>query len=149
MTKITLVITGDAELNRKLRKLGSKEARNIVRKAARVALKPVLQEARALAPVKTGKLRKHIKIRSLTRSRKSFGARVTSGFFKNVNSGDAYYGAFVELGTKERRHRSGKSVGSIAPRRFMKNAADKKRQQALRIYGQEIGRLITELANRG
>lgn len=139
MAKPTMVLTGDKALNRKLKKLAGKEAKAVIRKATRPALKPVLQEARAEAPKRTGNLRKNIKIRALPRSRKFFGSRVTSGAGKSENSGDAFYGAFLEYGTKR----------GIEPRRFMKRAAEKKRSQALSIYKQEVGNNITKLGRNG
>ena len=138
MAKVTMVLTGDKALNRKLKKLTGKDAKAVVRKATRPALKPVLQEARADAPVKTGQLKKNIKIRALPRSRSSLGSRVTSGLGKNANSGDAFYGAFLEYGTKR-----------IEAKRFMKGAAEKKRSQVLNIYKKEVGQNITKLAKNG
>ena len=138
MPKVTVTTTGFPELDRKLKKLKGTEGKKVVRKSARTALKPVLQESRSLAPSDTGFLKRNIKVRALPRSRKVFGARVTSGRGKNANSGDAFYGAFLEFGTR-----------NIKPRRFMKQAADRKRTQALRIYQNELRKNIVMVAKSG
>ena len=139
MAKETLVLTGDKRLNRKLMKLRGPDAKKAIRKSTRPALKPVLQEAKNNVPVDSGALKKSLKIRSLPRSRTSIGARVTSGDTgKRAFSGEQYYGAFVEFGTK---HQKGQ--------KFLKRAADRKRKQAIRIYGEHIGRNIKELGKRG
>ena len=150
MAKQMMVLTGDAELNRKLKKLSGKEAKKVVRKSLRPALKPVLQEARGNAPKDTNNLSKNIKIKSIPRSRTYIGARVTSGSKKakpgNENSGDAFYGAFLEYGTKPRATKLGASRGRIKPIRYMKKAADKKREHAMRIYREGIAAGILEIA---
>lgn len=151
--KQMLVLTGDKELNKRLAMLSGKEAKKVVRKSLRPALKPVLQEARGNAPTKTGFLKKNIKIKSIARSRTYIGARVTSGLGKaksgNDNSGDAFYGSFLEYGTKPRRTESGANRGIVKPFKYMKKAADKKREQALRIYREGIASGLIGLAKNG
>jgi len=151
--KQMLVLTGDSELNKRLAMLSGKEAKAVVRKALRPALKPVLQQARGTAPSKTGLLKKNIKIKSIARSRTYIGARVTSGSGKaksgNENSGKAFYGAFLEYGTKPRSNKSGANRGRIKPFGYMKSAANKKREQALRIYRQGIASGLIGLAKNG
>ena len=45
----------------------------------------------------TGKLRRSLKVRAIRRSRKGVGTKIQSKF---PNSGEAFYGAFLELGWK-------------------------------------------------
>jgi len=153
MAKPIMVITGDDELNKKLKLLAGKDAKKVVRKALRPALKPVLQEARGGAPTKSGQLKKNIKIKSIARSRTYIGARVTSGLGKaksgNENSGKAFYGAFLEFGTKVRRNRKGAYRGAIKPFRYMGLASAKKREHALRIYREGIASGLIGLAKNG
>jgi HK97 gp10 family phage protein len=153
MAKPIIVITGDDELNKKLKLLAGKDAKKVVRKSLRPALKPVLQEARGAAPTKSGQLKKNIKIKSIARSRTYIGARVTSGLGKaksgNENSGVAYYGSFLEYGTKPRTTKSGANRGKVKPIRFMLRAAEKKREHALRIYRAGIAAGLKEIALRG
>jgi HK97 gp10 family phage protein len=135
MAKMTIAMTGDKALDRKLKKLG-KDSKKAVRKASRPALKPVLQESRELAPVRTGALKKSIKIRALKRSRVWTGSRVTTALGKGQNQ---FYGGFQEYGTKR----------GVKARRFMGQAAERKRQQAMGIYKRELGKQIVELAKKG
>lgn len=134
-----IVLTGDKKLNRKLKKLGGKEAKKIVRKAMRPALKPVMRAARRNAPKDTGLLRKSIKVRSGKRSRAGISMRVTSGDKTGNFSGDTYYGGFHEFGTSR----------GIKAKHFMKNAADQKKRSAIKIYRAKIAQGIKELASGG
>ena len=135
MAKVTIAITGDKELNRKLKKLG-KDSKKAVKKATKPALKPVMEESRNLAPVKTGALRRSIKVRALKRSRVWVGSRVTTALGKGQNQ---FYGAFQEYGTKR----------GITPKLFMTRAAERKRQQALGIYKRELANQIIAIAKGG
>jgi len=126
MAKKAFIITGDKKLNRALFRLEKTEAKKIVRKAAREALRPVLSQAKANAPEDTGRLVASLKIRALKRSRKRFGATVqtAAGNFQ----GETYYGGFQEWGWVAR------SGNKIPGDRFMLRAAITERQPALRIY---------------
>lgn len=98
--KIKVVLTGSDEINRKLEMLTNQQAKEAIRKAARAALRPTQAMARALAPKKSGKLSRSIRIRSIRRSRKVVGARVTTSSRDNQFSGKTFYGAFQEWGWK-------------------------------------------------
>ncbi len=135
MAKRVIVLTGDKQLNKKLQRLRGPEAKKIVRTAARLALKPVLDEAKSQVPVRSGALGKSLKVRAMQRSRVSFGARVTTG--QQFFTGQTYYGGFIEWGTRY-----------IAAVGFLKRSADVKRDEALRIYRQKIQFGIVQLAKR-
>lgn len=132
----TMVLSGFRRLDKKLKKMVAKDAKKAIRQATRPALKPVLQESKQTVPVKSGQLKKSLKIRALPRSRRFFGSRVTSGAGKNQKLGNAFYGAFIELGTKR-----------IKAREFMKNAANKKKKQVFRLYKEELKQVIRKIAN--
>lgn len=105
------VLTGDAALNRKLRRLTSQQAKEAIRQSARTALKPtVLKAAKRFTPRSTNRnvwgrwnrvtrnkhLRDSFTVRALRRSKRSVGARVTTrdGWFE----GKTFYGGFLEWG---------------------------------------------------
>lgn len=141
--KIEMTVTGDRKLNRKLKKLTGKEQKKVVKKAAKAALKPVLKETRDKAPKRTGLTRKSIKNKMLPRSRRFIGARITTG-------GGKGWAPFMEFGTKPRFHKNtGKAVGKIEPRKFMKRAADAKRKHAMMIYKTQIRLWIERVAKGG
>lgn len=121
------VVTGLAELDAALHQMSNAVHNKVVRKAVRQAAKPVLKEARRLVPVKTGALRKSLKIKSAKRSRKrtSIGVEVVTG--KQFFTGDTYYGGMIEFGTKY-----------IKPRSFLRDAAKAKENEAVSVFRQEL-----------
>lgn len=147
---VTVVLTGDKKLNRRLKKLAGKDAKKAVRKSLRPALKPIHQQAKANARQfkKTGKLGRSIKIRSIKRTRKGFGARVTTGTATTDFSGETYYGAFHEYGWKTGK-RGSSNRRQIEGKKFMQNAVDQKRRIAMKIYRNEIKRNIEAIAKGG
>ena len=90
-----LSLTGDKELERKLKKLPAKVQRNIVRKGMRKGLALLRKEARSLAPVDTGRLKKAIKTKVSLRSSGEITGRV---FVKYKGKGAAPYSHLVEWG---------------------------------------------------
>ncbi len=93
-------ITGLKELENKLKELGPKVQKKVVRKAIREGNKVMLQAARGEAPKgETGALAKSLKIK--TRFHKKSGT--LTGIVQTSDktlTGETYYGGFVELGTK-------------------------------------------------
>ena len=126
MPKVTLVLTGDKELDAKLAKLKSADAKRAFRKAARATIKPFKEDVKQALPSKSGALKKSTKVRSMKRSRQAIGVRV---------SVDAVpYGRFVLLGTKR-----------IKGRRTIRNEADKQRASIQRKFGKNLGREILNI----
>lgn len=145
--KIEMIVTGDERINRALKKISGKEAKGLMRKSMRPALKPVLQEAKSNAPSDTGQLKKNIKIKAMKRSRSSFGMRVSMGRpGQKDNTGKAFYGAFLELGTQDRATQSGANRGTIKRRDFIRNAYKTKQDHAYRIYRTLVTRGIRRIA---
>ena len=112
--KVTVTLTGSDRLNRKLAELTSAQAKAAIRSAARPALQPTLQAARALCPARDGKLRRSIKIRAIRRSRTRVGMRLTTSGSDNAFSGKTFYGGFIEWGWKTGTR--SKEAGAIARR---------------------------------
>lgn len=97
-----IIVTGDKEIDRKLRQLEAKLAKKVIRQALRPALKPTLALARELAPVgETGDTKKAIKIRAGLRSRGRIKivVMIGAGDFK----GKTFYGSFPEFGTSRQK----------------------------------------------
>ncbi len=134
--KFTIVLTGTDELNRKLLELTSAQAKAAIRKAARPALKPTLTAARANAPVKSGALKRSIKIRSIARSRTRVGARVTTAASDNQFSGKTFYGAFLEWGWKTGARK--RTHAAIARRFERQLRAESRAAKALSKRGSEF-----------
>ncbi len=125
-----VTVTGAKELDRKLRDLAPKLSKKIVRSSLRKAAKPVQARAKTIVPVRTGFLKKAIKVRAMRRSRVRMGVRAT---LEDRTFQDAFYGKWVELGKHD-------SPGQ----HFMKRAADLTFPQSLQILTDEIRRGISE-----
>lgn len=144
-----VVLTGVPELDRRMKSLGLKLGKKIVRKAARRAIKPVQSAAQRRAPKDTGALRKSIKIRAMKRSRSNFGVVVTTGASAgNAFSGDQFYGAFQEFGWKTGKRGSDNRT-EVEGVHFMENAAEAKRRSVQRNFARFIKEGIESEAPRG
>lgn len=134
MPKKTVVITGVKALDRRLKNIDAKLGKKFVRQGVRRALKPVQLAAKQFAPDDTGALERSIKIRALKRSRRRFGARVSSDGSRIEGQ---YYGGFQEWGTRY-----------VTGQLFMHNAARVKRRQAANIFRRYVGRQIVAEARK-
>ena len=131
----TMVIIGDKALNRKLRKLKGPQAKKIVTRAGRTALRSIQFAAKINAPVDSGALKKSIKIRAMPRdqsSKKRFGAMVQV---------KVPYVQPVTYGTSRTRQRD--------PDPYLKDAVEHNRTKTLAKYKRELRIGITALAKHG
>ncbi len=128
---MTATLTGDKLLDRKLAQMDRKVQNKMVRDGLKAGLQPILDEAKANAPVKRGLLKRSLKIRGAKRRRGTIGRAIITkeGFFK----GEAFYAGFVEFGTK-----------FIKPRKFIKRAFDRRKQQALDTTRREMAKAVRE-----
>lgn len=99
------VISGEAELDRKIRRLvmgeGPKSVNGAARKATRAAAKIVLEDAKSSVAHDTGKLESSLTVRTASKrsKRKNFvGHTITTreGMFESGR----FYGGYLEYGTK-------------------------------------------------
>jgi HK97 gp10 family phage protein len=112
---LSFELIGAKELDRKLMGLDAKVARKVAGKALRAGAKIALAEARSEVPVRTGALKKSIRI---TAGKNSKGFRsVRVGMSDKWYTGDEFYAAFVEFG-----HQLGKRTTGGA-RKLRKQAA--------------------------
>lgn len=142
-----VIVTGDEALDKLLATLTPKLQKKLSRQATRKSAKDiVLPEARNRVPVDTGDLDDSLTVRAVKRSRNKIGHMVATkdGFFK----GDQFYGGMIEFGTKERAHKSGKSVGSIQPHKFafLRPAIYDNEARIKSMYVSDVRELIAEAA---
>lgn len=141
-------ITGIKEIDRALKELEPKLAKQAIRKGMREGLKIMLKRARVLAPVgpsrqangvdhKSGTLRKGIKIKS-SRSRK--GIRIAILLAKESFKNDPFYGAFQEEGAKKAR---------IKPQHFLRKAFEETKNQVRDKTAAEIRSQIESIKWQG
>jgi HK97 gp10 family phage protein len=155
--KSTAHVEGGAALARKLKALGPKIAKKVCRKALRAGAKIILQEAKNRVPVRTGKLKKSLKVRAQKRKRKdSIGVTVQTndGNF----TGETYYGGPVEFGFEQvpavmgrdgkfySKPRGTQPTVKREGKRFMQGAFDAKKDTAVRAIARETGDGIERVA---
>jgi len=112
--RITIKLEGSDKLVRKLQKLESAFAGEVLERAVRYAAQPVIEDASQKAPKLTGKLARNIGIDLDKKSRSR--VMVSVGPEKDV-----FYGMFLELGTKH-----------ITARPFLRPALDENEQNIKR-----------------
>lgn len=115
-----MIIRGLKEAITALDKLESAVAKKILRKALRAGATLPLKAAKTNAPVRTGALRRSLKVRA-GRSRKGV-IHVVMGTGKKWFVGPMYYSAFVVMGHKQGSKRLGNARKDIPPNTFMNDA---------------------------
>ena len=147
-----LHITGAREMEAVLRQLPDYIAKNVLNKALRQAAEPILDEARALAPVgqeskgrvrlrtskrgkvsisNYGKLKLNLRIATVPANRTPHSATVV------VTVGKAFWGMFVEFGTR---------LMSAKP--FLRPAFEAKKMESLNRLGKSLGDEIEKAAKK-
>jgi len=142
MVRITAQLHGVQEVQKALKQFQPTLQKKLQRKATRKAGKPVLDTARARVPVKTGKLRKNLKLRAAKRKRSStvVGVSVqtpTRDVLGISQSDPYYYPTVLEYGS---------SLRNIRARPYLRPALDENREKVRGIYASELKGLITETA---
>jgi len=133
---IDISLTGDKALQKKLNRLPKVMQKKIVRKALREGARPVLASARSKAPVRTGAMKKSLKLRARRARRGNFGVEVRTGTRAELGipeNDPGYYPFSVEFGH-----------GNVPAQPFMRPALDENREPALKIIGREIGRGVEQ-----
>lgn len=74
-----VVITGDKEIDRRLKSLLPRIQKKVLRSAMRKGMKLVLADAQARVPVLTGLTKEHLKLKAMKRSRSRVGLNVQVG----------------------------------------------------------------------
>ena len=92
---MSVTLTGDKAIERRLKKLPAKVQRNLARKSLRKAMALLRKDARATVVVKTAQLKKAIKSKVSIRANGNMTGRV---FVKYKGKGAAPYAHLVEWG---------------------------------------------------
>ena len=147
--QLSLIITGDKQLDATLATLPVKLQKKGIRKATRKAAKFVLADVKSSAPYDEGNLEASLQVRTAKKtsgrplSRGTFGHAVATrnGWF----GGDEFYGGFVEFGTK-RRSAHGKNRGVVDAVEFMQHALYGNRQAILQLFRAELSEALRQIA---
>ncbi len=130
-----------AEVSRKIQSLVSaleaKDVEDVLLAGARI----IRDDAKARAPVKSGRLKKSIKAKKGKRRHKLFATAFASVDFKI-----APHAPFVEYGTGPRKLKSGKSVGQMPAKPFFRPAIDARKDEVARVVEEGLARLIGRAA---
>jgi len=152
-------LEGAAELKEALLGLrlrgSSRIAKNAVRNALLKAGKPIAAHARSLARIRSGQLKRTIRV-STTLSRRQKRTRAKGADPTEttvyIGAGPSRHAHLIEFGTGERFWRSGKSTGASQPHPFLRPAWDAGKMRALAEFGRllwiEIERAAKRLAKR-
>jgi len=163
-----VLVTGDKEIDRLLKRLPLKLQKKLSRQATRKAAKDVvLPNARAEVPQNTGKLASTLAVRAAKARRGRFGHQVeTKAGAYGGEEGGQFPGAFLEFGTKERFHKpykvidldeddgerekGRKSVGRIKKGDFgyMRTAIYDHQAQINQLYLQAMREFVNEAASK-
>ena len=137
-------LIGDKRLEKKLNALASGAVRRRMERASLKKALPIGREAvKAAAPVgDTGNLRRSIKSEVRDRIGTVYGIIGADWTF-------ARHAHLVELGSSERFHSSGKSVGRMTPRPFMEPAIKSSQSAMGRALEEELKQQILLEARRG
>jgi HK97 gp10 family phage protein len=108
-------VQGAEQLQQKLSELSKTHAKAAIRKGTRAGAKIVQAEAKNRVPVRTGRLKKGLKVRAMPRKKNYVGTMV-----RLADTGEVFYGGFVEFGTKY-----------IKPRHYLENASKAVKDAAL------------------
>lgn len=120
MIDMKFEFNGGKELSDALQELPRKLENKVLRKALRQGGNILLKKARSLAPVKTGALKRGIKLRIDLRNGPAAIITVKIPGKGKTKGGGPYYGSFIELGTKD-----------MVAHPFLRPAFDATKEQAL------------------
>lgn len=139
MPKNGISVIGLDEVQEVLRAIAPRQARNLMRATIHGIAAEIAKDARSLAPVDTGALKKAIKARRV----KSHPDRPVSEVYVQTGKGktpDAYYWRFVEYGT-----------GGDNPRQehpFIRPARDKARANMPDVISRQFGKKLESALKR-
>lgn len=129
------LLNGDA-LAKQLKNLDLQVQKTILREALQAGAKPIFARTIQDAPVKTGAIRRSIRVKTRMRKHKPIVLiQTASGNFR----GDTFYAPFGELGTKERvQKRTGRKLGKMIQKNWMRGAFEAEEANAAAIVEAEI-----------
>ena len=136
---LRLHVEGLRELERNLHELPRSVSKRVVRHALRKGGEPVIEAARARAPVKTGALRDSIG-----------GGHRLSKRQKRLHRKESAEEYFVGAGGKGARHAYLQEFGTVhhGPQPFLRPAFMVSQSEALRIIADELGKAVMRAAKR-
>lgn len=144
-------VSGDKELAEAFEQLPKAVGNQVLRTAARKALKPVEDVAKSMVETDEGELRDSITIstRLSNRQRRMFGRRGDVVVHAGPSHPKGAHGVLVEFGSGPRYQKStGRYVGVMPAKPFMRPAWDQNRHRVLEIMRTEIWDVLLKAVRR-
>lgn len=142
---MTVEVKGLKETSDKLKALANKVEKSIVRKGLRQGGKILLNSARSLAPVQSGRLKRNIKIRNGRSQKDSISLSV--GVSSKDFQGETYYASFVLYGHRIGSRKLGDSRKEIPPNDFLLKAFDDTKDEVVAVTTDAWAALIEQEAS--
>ncbi len=141
-------MTGLDKLDKEVKKLTDKVQKKVLQKAARAAARVVQKRTKALAPVKTGALRRAIRVVTLKMPKGQAKVAVTVKSGKGEKR-QAFYAQFIEFGTKKRAiGKQGAQHPGTTAKPFMRPAFDETEREQLDAMGATLAKEIIKANDR-
>ena len=134
-------LIGEEALRKKLDGLKKTDAKAALRKGTRAGCKVIQKRGQELAPKRTKRLARNIRVRALPRSKKWVGTMVRGTNYK----GDEFYGAFQEFGWRHGPRKLGDKRKKIEGKHFMERAVKEVGPQAIDVARAET---VAEIERR-
>lgn len=124
----TIETSGMDELTNQMAKLEAYAQKDVIQKACKKSAKIVADEAKELAPEKSGQIKRAIRVRLGRIKRGGFSALAAMG--RKWFTGEEFYGGFQEFGWKTGK-RGSSNRKQIPGEHYMEHAFEEKGQEAL------------------
>lgn len=160
MPTLRMQLVGFEDMRNALTDLPDRVAMNTVQNALIEAAEPVAEDASALAPRRTGRLARAIKVvkklkkTAQSQSNKSKGGKDSTEahitpYGEKFGGRSAPQAHLVEFGTGPRfQKKSGKFVGNMPAQPFLRPAWDRGKKPLISRFGKALGILIKEAAEK-
>ncbi len=135
---ISLTVQGAAALRRQLERLPNNVGKKVVIQSLREGAKLIQRQAKTNVSVKSGKLKRSIRVRVAKGNKKgNYAVFIGTGAADRLFVGDTFYGAYVELGRKRAKSQGGSrafgvsgSRKNISGRPFLGPAFESRQREA-------------------
>jgi len=166
---LTLKVDGYAEAKRILDELPTTMQKRMLSAALRASAKPMLQSARGKVPVRSGKLKKQLRIvrykdRNTSKSEVAVAVKPVFERTKKKGAANEYYGKFIHEGTADpRTSKKGKllvfddaqgkmvfvrSTKGIKPTPFLEQAYTENSEHTVAMFGDELAAAVEKFVNK-
>lgn len=166
---LTIEVEGYAEAKHILDELPNTMQKRMLLAALRASAKPMLQSARSKVPVRSGKLKRQLRIvrfrdRSAPKSEVAVAVKPVFERTKKKGAVNEYYGKFIHEGTADpRTSKKGKllvfddaqgrkvfvrSVKGIRPTPYLEQAYTENSERTAAIFGDELAAAVEKFVNK-